>query len=181
MAINLSARNLQDPGMLERLCGLRETWGVPWSSIEFEVTESALTVDLRRASELLERISSFGASLAIDDFGTGYSSLVNLRRLPFSKVKIDKSFVIGMRSNEEDAAIVQAIIGLARTLRMKSHAEGIEDQETLDCLTSLGCDMAQGFYIGPPMDCSALENWLHTSPWGRAGQRRDSDGDPGSS
>jgi diguanylate cyclase (GGDEF)-like protein len=165
-SINLSARNLHAPDLIPRIQGLRETWGIPWDVIEFEVTESALMKDPRRAADALERVCAFGASLAIDDFGTGYSSLVNLRKLPFSKIKIDKSFVFGMRSSDEDAAIVQAIIELARTLGLKSHAEGVEDQATLDRLAALGCDHAQGFHIARPLDRQDLLEWIHASPWG---------------
>jgi diguanylate cyclase (GGDEF)-like protein len=166
VAINLSARNLEDPEILDRIRGLIETWGVSWAAIEFEITESALTRDPRRAIDVLERVSALGASLAIDDFGTGYSSLLSLRKLPFSKIKIDKSFVMGMRTSAEDSAIVRSIIDLGRTLELQTHAEGVEDQETFELLASLGCDFAQGFHMGRPMPEPDFSAWLSGSPFG---------------
>ncbi len=165
VAVNLSARNLYEADVVERIRRLRETWSVPWHALELEITESALIDDPRRARDVLERLHGLGVSLAIDDFGTGYSSLTHLRDLPFSKVKIDKSFVFAVTSSEEDAAFVRAIVDLGHALDMKVQAEGIESAEALELLTRLGCDLAQGYHIGRPMAEKDLRGWLRDSPW----------------
>jgi diguanylate cyclase (GGDEF)-like protein len=165
VGVNLSARNLYESDVVERIRGLRETWGVPWRGIELEITESALIDDPHRARDVLERLHGLGITLAIDDFGTGYSSLTHLRDLPFSKLKIDKSFVLGVTTSEEDAAFVRAIVDLGHALDMQVQAEGIETAEALDLLTKLGCDLAQGYHIGRPMPEKDLRGWLRESPW----------------
>jgi EAL domain-containing protein (putative c-di-GMP-specific phosphodiesterase class I) len=139
---------------------------LPWAGIELEITESALIDDPHRARDVLERLHALGLKLAIDDFGTGYSSLTHLRDLPFSKVKIDKSFVLGVTESEEDAAFVRAIVDLGHALDMRIQAEGVETASALELLTRLGCDLAQGYHIGRPMPDKDLRAWLRESSWG---------------
>lgn len=172
ICVNLSMRNLQDEDLPVKLADLLQNHSVAHDCLELELTESALLADPERAFEVVTRISEMGVTFAIDDFGTGFSSLSYLRRLPARSLKVDLSFVRGMQHHAEDAAIVRSTIQLAHNLDMEAIAEGVEDQETLDSLRSLGADLAQGFYIGKPMDASALNEWAERCPWKNTGQKR---------
>jgi len=108
----------------------------------------------------LGRLHGLGVTLSIDDFGTGYSSLSYLSRLPVGEVKIDRSFVMHMMDDDNDAVIVQSVIDLGRNLNLQVVAEGIEDAETWKRLADMGCDIAQGYYLGRPMPEAQLERWL---------------------
>lgn len=160
MAVNLSARNLQDldfRGSMELL--LREFKEVaPW--LELELTESAIMADPVRAMETFSRLILLGVRLSIDDFGTGYSSLAYLKKLPVSEIKIDKSFIKDMTENENDEAIVRATIGLAHDLKLTVVAEGVEELRTLELIAQLGCDLAQGNYISVPLPAEEFEAWV---------------------
>jgi EAL domain-containing protein (putative c-di-GMP-specific phosphodiesterase class I) len=150
VAVNLSARSLQDatlPEMLERALKKRRV-RPDW--VTLEITESALMVNPERALRVAEEIARLGIRLAIDDFGTGYSSLAYLSRLPVSELKVDKSFVLRMLDYERDARIVQSTIDLAHNLGLKVVAEGVETAHVLARLRDLGCDAAQGYLIGTP-------------------------------
>lgn len=167
VAVNLSARNLQDPQLAEQIAELLETEHVEPESLELEITENAVMADPPRAIETLRSLVARGLSLALDDFGTGYSSMVNLRNLPVCEIKIDTSFVIGMAAHQEqDTAIVRCTNDLGHNLGLRVVAEGVEDRRTLDLLDSFGCDAAQGFYMAHPMPPSELAVWLKQSPWG---------------
>ena len=113
----------------------------------------------------LKKLRDLGVMIAIDDFGTGHSSLVYLRRLPVNELKIDKSFVMGLTENEEDVGIVRTIIDLAHSFGLTVTAEGVEDQECLTLLSQLGCDYAQGFFVGEPMSSEDMAFWLNESIW----------------
>lgn len=165
MAVNLSRRNLQDPALPGQVAELLSTSGVAPACLELEITESAIMADPAHAMEILTNLSRMGVRLSIDDFGTGYSSLGSLKRLPVSELKIDKSFVIGMAADEDDAVIVRSTIDLAHNLCRKVVAEGVENQETWDRLVTLGCDEAQGYYISRPLPADELTRWLKESPW----------------
>jgi len=165
MAVNLSARNLQDANLAELVAGLLDKKGVPPESLALEITESAVMAEPERAGEILRSLEASGVRLAIDDFGTGYSSLVCLRKLPVSEIKIDKSFVMGVTANEGDRVIVRSTSDLAHNLGLKVVAEGVEDLAALDLLGSFGCDAAQGFFLGRPMAPSDLAQWMKESPW----------------
>jgi EAL domain-containing protein (putative c-di-GMP-specific phosphodiesterase class I) len=117
--------------------------------------------DPARARETALRLSETGVQLAIDDFGTGYSSLAYLKRLPVSELKIDRSFVCDMTTNEEDATIVRSTIGMAHDLGLSVVAEGVETEGTLRMLARLGCDVAQGYHISPPLPASQFAAWAH--------------------
>lgn len=166
VAVNLSTRNLHDPQLPEEIGGLLETWGVPAARLELEITESALLTDNPLPLEVLHRLRTLGMKIAIDDFGTGYSSLGYLRSLPASDMKIDKSFVSRMTTNREDETIVRSTIELGHNLGLTIIAEGVEDQETLERLENLGCDVVQGYHTGAPMGETGLSKWLRESPWG---------------
>jgi diguanylate cyclase (GGDEF)-like protein len=163
VAVNLSARVLLDvslPTDIERL--LLES-GVPPERLELELTESSLIADPERTAEILERLNATGVRITIDDFGTGYSSLVLLRRLPVDAIKIDRSFVIGMATSHEDAAIVKSTIGLADSLGLGIIAEGVETAEALARLRAMGCHEAQGFFICRPQPAEALDGWVEAA------------------
>jgi diguanylate cyclase (GGDEF)-like protein/PAS domain S-box-containing protein len=160
VAVNLSARNLEDPQLPDQISELLHASGVISSSLELEITESALMVNPARALETLKQLSGMGIQLSIDDFGTGYSSLGYLKRLPVNQIKIDKSFVKEMALDEDDAMIVRSTIELTHNLGLTVVAEGVETQEALDQLASLGCDAAQGFYISRPVPPSELNQWF---------------------
>jgi len=160
IAVNLSARNLLDVGFPEQVQRLLEKWVVDASLLEFEITESTMLVDPLRAKLVLDKLSSLGIRLAIDDFGTGYSSLAYLKRLPIQEIKIDRSFVSNMISNEDDATIVRSTIELGRNLGLEVVAEGVESQEIWDRISSLGCTTAQGYYLSRPMPAEDVRDWL---------------------
>jgi diguanylate cyclase (GGDEF)-like protein/PAS domain S-box-containing protein len=160
VSVNLSARNLIDDRCVSKLAQLLEQYKTPAGKLEMEITETALMHDPDGAVELLNRISRLGVKLSIDDFGTGYSSLSYLRRLPIDALKIDREFVTDMLSNEQDAIIVRPTIALAHNLNLKVIAEGIEDEPTLQSLSHMACDTAQGYYISKPLDWNDMARWL---------------------
>jgi EAL domain-containing protein (putative c-di-GMP-specific phosphodiesterase class I) len=152
-----SFRDLEFPKMLEDQL---KAHCLDPSQIVLEVTESALMQELVKSLDTLTRLRMKGIALSIDDFGTGYSSLVQLHRIPFSEMKIDRSFIRNALSDEESLAIIKITIMLAHELGMKVVAEGIENQQTWDLLSSLGCDAAQGYFIAKPMPGKELLNWV---------------------
>jgi diguanylate cyclase (GGDEF)-like protein len=160
VAVNLSSRNLLDATLPDDVTQLLSRHGVEPGRLEFEITESTIMADPPRATEILDRLSDMGIKLAIDDFGTGYSSLSQLKRLPVDRIKIDKSFVIGMGEDKDDRIIVESTIDLGRNLGLGTVAEGVEDQATLSELSRLGCDFAQGFYMSRPVSSAELTAWL---------------------
>ena len=159
LSVNLSARDLRDPKLLEHIGGSLATWGAQPGWIEFELTESALMEDPAGALETLTRLKRLDVSLTIDDYGTGYSSLSYLQRLPVDSIKIDQSFVADMVTNKDSAAIVRSTIELAHILDLTVIAEGVEDQGTFERLAALGCDMAQGYCIGRPIPADQFAGW----------------------
>ncbi|MHB8668499.1 MAG: bifunctional diguanylate cyclase/phosphodiesterase [Burkholderiales bacterium] len=159
LAVNLSARNLRDPRLIERITGLCTTWGSAPASMPLELTEGALMEDPENARAVLVRLHELGFELHIDDFGTGYSSLAYLQRLPVDAIKVDQSFVRKMKIDAGSRAIARSTIELAHNLGLKAIAEGVEDQATLDLLAEMGCDMAQGFFIARPMAMHDFYAW----------------------
>ncbi len=168
VAVNLSARSLHDPQLTRRITELLSAHELAPQRLQLEVTESAVMTDAARAAEILVMLDTLGVRVSIDDFGTGNSSLRYLRDLPVSEIKIDKSFVLGMRGGENgrDKAIVRSTSELGHNLGLRVVAEGVEDEAALDLLSSYGCDLAQGFYIARPMPAEELTQWLATSSWG---------------
>ncbi len=158
IAFNISALSLEHldfPDLVERLCGGLE---VPTERLVLELTEGA-TQPLVKLMDTLTRFRIKGIGLAIDDFGTGYSSLMLLRQLPFTEVKIDRAFVADVPCSRDSRLIVQAITELARGLGIASTAEGIETVEQLRAVSELGCDLAQGYLVSPPIDPQSLGSW----------------------
>jgi diguanylate cyclase (GGDEF)-like protein len=160
MAVNLSARGILDVGLTETVAHLLAVHGVPADALTLEITESAIVGRPARALTVLRRLRELGVRLSLDDFGTGYSSLSYLRELPVQAVKIDKSFVSRMLTQDSDATIVRSIIDLAGNLGLEVVAEGVEDLATCDRLAALGCDLVQGYYLAPPMTPYDFEQWL---------------------
>ncbi len=160
MAINISVHNLQDPDFLIQLKHLIEEHGVAAEKLVLEITESAMMAEPTKALDTLKQLEELGIKLAIDDFGTGFSSLAYLKQLPVHKLKVDKSFIIDMLQNENDAVIVRSTIDLAHNLGLQVVAEGVESQELQDVLAILECDTAQGYHISRPISAADLEPWL---------------------
>jgi diguanylate cyclase (GGDEF)-like protein/PAS domain S-box-containing protein len=160
IAVNLSARNLLDADLPELVAALLERWNVESCLLELEITESAMLADPTRTKLILEQLSAMGIRLSIDDFGTGYSSLAYLKRLPVSEVKVDRSFVLNMEHDEDDATIVRSTIDLARNLGLDVVAEGVETKAVWDRLRTLGCTAAQGYYLSRPIPPPELRTWL---------------------
>lgn len=159
LAVNLSARNLLDPGLLNRLTGLLTTWGAEPAWLQFELTESALMEDPARALEILERLSKMGFRLYVDDFGTGYSSLSYLQKLPIDALKIDKSFVLGMPTDRDSGNIVRSTVEMAHNIGLEVVAEGTETRLIWDELAGFHTDVAQGTYISDPMPTGQFQDW----------------------
>ncbi len=168
VAVNLSAYSLRHPLLPTEMGALLQTWDVPASALVLELTESAMMEDPELATDIVRRMDNMGLRIAIDDFGTGYSSLAHLQRLSVHELKIDKSFVIGMATDDSNAVIVRSIVDLAHNLGCKVVAEGVESRDGLRALESLGCDGAQGYYLSRPVPAAALESWLAQTGWGRA-------------
>ena len=128
--------------------------------MQLEITESIVMADPVRVLGVLKALRDMGIELALDDFGTGYSSLAHLKRLPVHELKIDKSFVMNMTRDDSDFVIVQSTIDLARNLRLRTVAEGVEDEASWDHLSRLGCDVAQGYFLSRPVPPSEFTSWL---------------------
>jgi EAL domain-containing protein (putative c-di-GMP-specific phosphodiesterase class I) len=166
VAVNVSARSLQDGRIVEDVERALQAHDLRPERLQVEVTESAVMTDATQAADVLTLLTSKGVTASIDDFGTGYSSLGLLRRLPVHELKIDKSFVLGMAGDGgEDTAIVRSTADLAHNLGLTVVAEGVEDQWTLDLLGTLGCDEAQGYHIARPMPSPDLMTWLGAGSW----------------
>ena len=160
LAVNLSARNLLEAQFTELLASHLAAWSVPPEYLELEITESAIMSDPMRALDALTRLDAMGVRLSIDDFGTGYSSLAYLKKLPVDTLKIDKSFVMNMAQDGDDALIVRSTIDLAHNLGLRVVAEGVENQQTWDMLDELGCDIAQGYFLSRPLAAADFMEWL---------------------
>jgi predicted signal transduction protein with EAL and GGDEF domain len=150
VAVNLSARQLADPDLVANVRTVLARTGLPPEALWLEITESMLMHDADGATRILLDLRSCGIRLSIDDFGTGYSSLAYLRRFPVEALKIDRSFVASMHENADDAVIVGSVLTLAHSLGLHVVAEGVETQEQLDTLRTLGCDAVQGYFTGRP-------------------------------
>lgn len=160
MSVNLSARSLHDPQLLQMVANaLKITYAEP-SQLILEITESAIFLDPSRAEEVIVALSDMGVGLSIDDFGTGYTSLASIKRLPINEIKIDRSFIVDMLTNKKDAMIVRSVIELGHNLGLTVVAEGVETKEIFDALNVLGCDEIQGYFISKPLASEPLKNWI---------------------
>jgi diguanylate cyclase len=170
VAVNVSARSLVDEDFAGKVADLLERHDVPPALLKIEVTESAVMLEPERAARILNQLHALGVRIAIDDFGAGYTSLAQLRNLPVSELKIDKSFVLTMHSNRDDALIVRSMVDLGHSLNMKVVAEGVETAHALDALADFHCDVAQGYHLCRPILADAVMPWC--------AQRRSRDGLP---
>ena len=160
VSVNLSVRNLLDPELAALISDLIKIYRLTPSALELEITESMLMSDPDRSLVTLTRLSQLGVGLSVDDYGTGYSSLANIRRLPIDELKIDRSFVSPMLSDESDLIIVRSTINLGHDLGLTVVAEGVEDEATLHRLEGLGCDLAQGYHFSKPLSAAAFNKWI---------------------
>jgi diguanylate cyclase (GGDEF)-like protein len=160
--VNLSARQLGDPGLVELVADSLRRHGVDAAQLGLEITETALLEDAEGAVTALSSLRELGVRLAVDDFGTGYSSLSYLKRLPVDAVKIDRSFVDGLAVDGDDSAIVAAVAGMARALRLTTIAEGVENLDQLHALRRLGCDLAQGHFFTTPQPPAHITRLLES-------------------
>jgi EAL domain-containing protein (putative c-di-GMP-specific phosphodiesterase class I) len=166
VAVNVAAAQFRQGNLLEVIrSALQESQLEPhW--LEIELTESAVMTNPEESAVILERLSRMGVLVSVDDFGTGYSSMSYLRRFPIDKLKIDRSFVKDLGTRADDASIVQAIISLAHSLRLKVVAEGVETSEQLKFLQALNCDQYQGFHFSPPLPAAEFAQLVRT--WQKA-------------
>jgi diguanylate cyclase (GGDEF)-like protein len=160
LAVNLSAGDLLDGSLPAGVEKLLERWAVPPHRLTLEVTESTVIADSRGAGDVLSRLSALGVRLSIDDFGTGYSSISYLRTLPVNEVKIDRSFVTSLDTDDRDRLIVSSVVDLAHRLGLRAVAEGAESLRTIEELELLGCDLVQGFQLARPMPAADVEAWM---------------------
>ncbi|WP_406036967.1 EAL domain-containing protein [Micromonospora sp. NBC_00898] len=159
-ALNVSVRDLHTGEIADQIADRLARYGVHPDRLQVEITEGALMADPRRVLASISQLHRIGVGIALDDFGTGYSSLQHLRRLPLSEVKVDRSFVLGMADDPDDAAIVRSMIELAGALGLRVVAEGVEDERTWRLLHAAGCDVAQGWFHARPMPAEELAAWL---------------------
>jgi EAL domain-containing protein (putative c-di-GMP-specific phosphodiesterase class I) len=156
IAVNLSARMLNDRRLPARIAAVLDKHGLEPSKLTLELTETAAVAGSGNGIDLLAGLRDLGIKIAIDDYGTGLSTLDYLKKIPASEIKIDQSFVKSMRDNRSDLIMVQSTIALAHSLGRTVVAEGVEDSQSLEQLTMLKCDVAQGFIIGRPMSFEEL-------------------------
>ena len=162
MAVNISMDNLACLDFPEFVMDEIARHGVPAGDLMLEVTESRLMGDARAPMDILTRLRLKQIGLSIDDFGTGHSSLAQLRDIPFDELKVDRGFVHGAATTPGMHAILEGALGMARQLGMRSVAEGVEDRPDWDLLRTLGCDLAQGYFVAKPMPAADLAPWLET-------------------
>jgi len=161
VSINLSAISLHNSALPDDIAAIIAKHSLSAESITMEVTESAIMSDPEYALKILTRLRNMQLSLSIDDFGTGYSSLSYVKKLPVNEIKIDKSFVKDVCSDNNDEAIICSVIVLSKHMQTKVVAEGVEDLETYNKLHALDCDIIQGYYIAKPMLFNVFMEWLN--------------------
>ncbi|MDQ8043440.1 MAG: bifunctional diguanylate cyclase/phosphodiesterase [Solirubrobacteraceae bacterium] len=159
VAVNLSPHNLVDQSLPGRLAQLLDRYGLAGSSLELEITEDMAMADPAKTAETIREINDLGIKFSLDDFGTGYSSLAHLKYLNCNELKIDRSFVRDIATDEDDRVIVWSILDLARNLGMRTVAEGIESPEVVEMLSMMGCSVGQGFHYARPLDADAFLVW----------------------
>jgi EAL domain-containing protein (putative c-di-GMP-specific phosphodiesterase class I) len=160
VAVNISGKQLKQPDFLEMINSVILESGVEPGTLELEFTESVIMEEADKTIDTLRSLKKLGVQLSIDNFGTGYSSLNYLKHFPIDRIKIDRSFVADLDSNEDDAALVKAIISMGHSLNRKVLAEGVENSNQLLFLTLHGCDEVQGFYLAMPMTAEELSGCI---------------------
>ncbi|HLO61983.1 MAG TPA: EAL domain-containing protein, partial [Azonexus sp.] len=162
IAVNLSARQLKEPGLPAMVADALAVSGLPPDCLELEITESMIMGDVEHTIRMLKSIKALGVRIAVDDFGTGYSSLSYLQRLPIDTLKIDRSFVSGCNRGGKAMAIPHAIIFLGKTLNLHIVAEGVETAAERDVLAMSGCNEFQGYFFARPMQAAAIGDYLRS-------------------
>ncbi len=166
VAVNLSPRQFTDPKLADRIAAVIEAHGLPNNCVELEITESLVLDPSPTTLGNIARMRELGLPIALDDFGTGYSSLSYLGQFPISKIKIDRRFVASLGQDKNSTAIVNAIIGMGRSMGMQLHVEGIEGEAQLDWLRNAGCELGQGFHYSQPIGAAAATHYVATHPGG---------------
>jgi EAL domain-containing protein (putative c-di-GMP-specific phosphodiesterase class I) len=161
VAVNLSAVQLMQEGLVDTVRSALDAAGLPGECLELELTESSVMINPEKSIRTLEQLRGLGCRLCVDDFGTGYSSLEYLRRFSIDKLKIDRSFVRDLLISRIDESIVRAVVALAHGLKLQVVAEGIESAEQLELVRATGCDQWQGHYCSPPMPASLTYSVLY--------------------
>lgn len=165
VAVNISVRDLEDDSFPIFIMGLLDKYRLPSDKLVLEITEGALMTDPEAALKIVHMLSRLGIKLSIDDYGSGFSSLSYIKKLPVQELKIDKTFVSNMASDEDDVTIVRSTIDLGHNMGLKVVAEGVENQEIWNMLHEIGCDIAQGYFLSKPMIVEELEKWIdNTKP-----------------
>ena len=162
IAVNISALNIQDQGFLDKLSQLITKHEIDAKYLHLELTESVIMADTVKSQSTIEGIHDQGLSISIDDYGTGYSSLAYLKNLSVNELKIDRSFVMNMDSDDNDAVIIKSTIDMSHNLGLQVTAEGVETKDVLELLDMLDCEFAQGYYISRPLPCEQILPWLET-------------------
>ena len=176
LSVNLSVRQLHEPDLAARVSGALSRSGLDSTALVLEITESVMMEDADLARTRMEQLKALGVRLAVDDFGTGYSSLGYLQTFPIDVLKIDKSFVDGVAVGEDERAMLQAILALAKALRLTTVAEGIEELDQHRAMHELGCELGQGYLFARPMAPEALGELLADPNRTRLGLLADSAG-----
>ena len=169
LSINISARNLQDPGFCQQINKIAKECNTTLNNVIMEITETAIMKDPDFALKVMSDLNKLGIRLSIDDFGTGYSSLSYLKKLPVNEIKIDRSFVMEMANNNDDQVIVHTTLTMGHNLSLDVVAEGIEDAGTMEKLRQMGCDLAQGYHIARPMPGADFLIWLNQNHYNQNG------------
>jgi len=164
VSINFSAKNVQ-PEMIEYLANKLQQYNVPAQNIGIEITESLRLHESKDSQQALDMLHKLGTPLSLDDYGTGFSSLSYINKLNLNEIKIDRSFVTNIDSNQDNFVISHSTIRLGKTLGLQVIAEGVETKQVLEQLRDMGCDIAQGYYIGHPMHVDKLNKWLESSEY----------------
>ncbi len=160
VAVNMSAKQFEQPDMIEKIKATLDKYNITGDMLEFEITENVIMDDIENVISMLNQLSGMGIKIAIDDFGTGYSSLNYLQKLPIDTLKIDRSFINSMEYDEGARSIIKAIIAMAKGLKLNIISEGVEEQGQMEKLKALGCYNMQGFLFSPPVTMNAVTNLL---------------------
>jgi EAL domain-containing protein (putative c-di-GMP-specific phosphodiesterase class I) len=160
MAVNVSGRQLDTDQLIADIEGALSRSGLDPGALTIEITETTLMRNVEEAAHRLTRVKGLGVRIAIDDFGTGYSSIAHLQRFQVDALKIDRSFITGLRENEEGQTLVHSLVQLGKALSLETFAEGIEQQQELSLLRDENCDSGQGFLFAHPLDAAATETFL---------------------
>jgi EAL domain-containing protein (putative c-di-GMP-specific phosphodiesterase class I) len=163
ISVNVSTKQFAQVGLIENVKRVLRTSGINPRCLQLEITESAMVKNLKNTAHILKELSQFGVSIALDDFGTGYSSLSYLHELPISTLKIDRSFISRMTQETDGTEIVRAIVALARNMKMKVIAEGIETEEQFEQLCGIDCDYGQGYLFSRPVSGAEAGQLLNPS------------------